>query len=103
MLDFEIHIGNNWQPSKNPTCNSNQPLLNAETRAIFCSHPMRGNNVGIVQKMSSKMTFCEISLHGRKVQSIVANEPGRFTEIIVLYLTFVKDANLHGAGCSKHD
>jgi hypothetical protein len=77
-LDFEIRVGENWQPTKNPTCTGNQPLESGETRAIFCSRPMRGNNVGIIQKMAEALNLCEVSVHGREVRSMTSNEPGRF-------------------------
>ena len=77
MYDFDVRIGKNWHPSKNPTCTSNQPLQKGETRAIFCSRPIRGNNVGMVQKMDDNFDFCEVSVHGRDVGWITGNRaPG---------------------------
>ena len=80
LIEFDIRIGENWHPSKNPTCSSNQPIESGETRAIFCSRPMRGNNVGIIQKTRNTLNVCEVSVHGRDVQSITGNEPGWLRE-----------------------
>ncbi|XP_028409028.1 uncharacterized protein LOC114531613 isoform X2 [Dendronephthya gigantea] len=75
LENFDIRIGRNWHPSKNPSCTKHPNLATGETRAIFCSRPMRGSYVGIVQKIKSALLFCEVSVHGREVSAITANEP----------------------------
>jgi hypothetical protein len=83
--NFEIRVGENWMPSKNPACTARQSLDISETRAIFCSRPMQGSNVGIVQKVRDALHFCEVSVHGRMVESVTANEPGKTAERIFGY------------------
>lgn len=83
MDNFAIRVGENWHPSKNPSCAGYQSLELAETKAIFCSRPVRGNNVGIIQKRGTDvLNFCEISVHGREVGTLISKEPGKLATIL---------------------
>lgn len=63
MDDFEVSVGNNPDPLKNPVCGAKNPWTNYTSLVVDCF--LKGKYVGIFLKdKTTNLGFCEVEFYG---------------------------------------